>query len=312
MAEIRIGTASWTDPGFVEDWYPPRLPASERLRWYAERFDMVEVNATFYALPTARTVERWCLDTPPGFIFDVKLPKLLSRHAMQPRFFPPDLRSKLPLRNGKAELTRESEELVTRRLLQELEPLLAAKKLGAFLLQLTPGFSPRANELAELDSVLALLAPHPVAVELRNAGWVSEGAQRQATLDYFKARRATLVTVDAPVSEHFTIMPGLDAVTDRRLGYFRAHGRNAEGYIKGRTVAERFDYDYTDAEVKEMAKRLRKLGEEVDRLHVIANNNRSNYAPKLAERLRAALGQQRELQKKLQYIKKNPKQGELI
>jgi uncharacterized protein YecE (DUF72 family) len=69
MAEIRIGTASWTDPGFIEDWYPPRLPASQRLRWYAEHFNLVEINGTFYALPVARTVERWCLETPADFIF---------------------------------------------------------------------------------------------------------------------------------------------------------------------------------------------------------------------------------------------------
>jgi uncharacterized protein YecE (DUF72 family) len=50
MAEIRIGTASWTDPGFIEDWYPKRLPTSQWLSWYAEHFDLVEVNATFYSL----------------------------------------------------------------------------------------------------------------------------------------------------------------------------------------------------------------------------------------------------------------------
>src|SRR3982750_3305658 len=85
-ADIRIGTASWTDPGFVADWYPPKLPASSRLRWYAEHFNYVEVNATFYAIPNIRTVERWCYETPDDFLFDVKLPKLLSRHSMEAKF----------------------------------------------------------------------------------------------------------------------------------------------------------------------------------------------------------------------------------
>ena len=94
-------------------------------------------------------------------------------------------------------------------------------------------------------------------------------------------------------------MPGFDCVTDQRLGYFRLHGRNAEGYIKGRSVAERFDYDYSPEDVKEIAGRLRKVDQEVERLHVIANNNRSNYAPKLAEALRKQVGLRDELQRRL-------------
>jgi uncharacterized protein YecE (DUF72 family) len=93
--DLRVGTASWTDPGFVEDWYPPKLPAGARLRWYAEHFNYVEVNATFYAIPTAKTVERWVTETPDDFLFDVKLPRLFpatrcnrasSRRTCAPKF----------------------------------------------------------------------------------------------------------------------------------------------------------------------------------------------------------------------------------
>src|SRR5262245_20421935 len=118
--DIRIGTASWTDPGFVEDWYPPKLPTSQRLHCYAEHFNYVEVNATFYAIPAARTVERWCSETPADFLFDIKLPKILSRHSMQTKFLPPDLRSRLPTERGRVQLNPETERLVARRLLQEL------------------------------------------------------------------------------------------------------------------------------------------------------------------------------------------------
>ena len=121
----------------------------------------------------------------------------------------------------------------------------------------------------------------------------------------------TLVLVDAPQSEHFTVMPGFDCATDQRLGYFRLHGRNAEGYIKGRTVAERFDYDYSPEEVKEIAEHLRKVDEEVERLHVIANNNRSNYAPKLAEALRKQLGLREEFRRRL-HEKQKTKQLKLL
>src|SRR3954453_11377576 len=80
-AAIVIGTSSWSDPGFVEEWYPPGLPARDRLAWYAEHFDGVEVNSTFYAVPDALQVRGWAERTPHGFTFDVKLPRLLSRHS---------------------------------------------------------------------------------------------------------------------------------------------------------------------------------------------------------------------------------------
>ena len=93
-SRILVGTASWTDPGFVERWYPKGMPAHERLRWYAEQFEMVEVNSTFYAVPDARTVERWCAATPPGFLFDVKLHQLFSFHAARRKMLPPALQKK--------------------------------------------------------------------------------------------------------------------------------------------------------------------------------------------------------------------------
>jgi uncharacterized protein YecE (DUF72 family) len=308
-AEMRIGTASWTDPGFVEDWYPPKLPASARLRWYAEHFDYVEINATFYAIPTSKTVERWVSETPDNFLFDVKLPKALSRHAMQPRFLPVDIRSKVPLRGAAIELTPASEKLILQRTLKELAPLTEAKKLGAFLLQMSPAFRPKTHQLAELDSIRDQLAPHLLAVELRNRDWVI-GEQLDATLDYFRRERITFVLVDAPPSEHFTVMPGLDVVTNPELAYLRFHGRNAEGYIRGRSVAERFDHDYTDGEVREITGRIQNLEAQVKRVHAVANNNRSDYAPKLAARLRHELQAEQELLREMQQRK--PKIGELF
>src|SRR4051812_31231234 len=61
---VRVGTASWTDPGFIADWYPPKLPARERLAWYAEHFDLVEVNSSFYAVPAQPQVAKWAEQTP--------------------------------------------------------------------------------------------------------------------------------------------------------------------------------------------------------------------------------------------------------
>ena len=307
--DIRIGTASWTDPGFVADWYPPKLPAGDRLRWYAEHFNYVEINATFYAIPNIRTVERWCKETPEDFLFDVKLPKLFSRHTMGARFLPPDLRSRVPLKGSNVELTAKSAELVAQRLLRELQPLFQSRKFGAFLLQMSPAFGPRDNSIEELGSVGELLAPHRLAIELRHRDWVAD-SQRERTLEFFRSHELAFVLVDAPRSEHFTIMPAITHVTNPKLACFRFHGRNERGYITGRTVAERFDYDYSDREVEELAGRIRQVQSEVEALHVVANNNRSNYAPRLAQRLQMLLIKGKRLTSLLD--RKQPRQGQLL
>src|SRR3712207_4072810 len=107
---IVVGTSSWADPGFVEEWYPPGLPARDRLAWYAERFDAVEVNSTFYAVPDLRTVTRWVEQTPEDFTFDLKLHRLLSRHAADLKSLPPAVRELATTNDrGRVELTPKLE-----------------------------------------------------------------------------------------------------------------------------------------------------------------------------------------------------------
>ena len=83
----------------------------------------------------------------------------------------------------------------------------------------------------------------------------------------------------------------LDEITNPRLAYLRLHGRNARAYLTGKTVAARFDYDYSDDEIAEVAERSKKLARTTSELHVIFNNNNLDYAPRAAARLRAALDQ---------------------
>ncbi|MGI8955399.1 MAG: DUF72 domain-containing protein [Chthoniobacterales bacterium] len=292
FSNILVGTASWSDPGFVERWYPPKLPAGDRLPWYAEHFGMVEVNSTFYAVPDTRLVERWVRGTLEDFVFNVKLHRLLSRHAAVLKSLPPALqRNAAADPKGKVELTKKLEHALLEQIVAAVEPLRAANKFGAFLLQLSPAFSPRKHELAELDDLLARLASLGVVVELRNRNW-TEREQLAATLDYFQQHHTALALVDAPDEAHFTIMPsGLNEVTNRRLAYLRLHGRDAEAYLRGKTVAERFYYDYSDEEIAEVAERATKLAGEVEQVHVVFNNNALDFAPHAALRLRAALGQ---------------------
>src|SRR5262249_33799746 len=145
--------------------------------------------------------------------------------------------------------------------LKGIAPLEKAGKLGALLLQLSPAFSPRHNQLHELDHLVELFRGYKLAVELRNAGWVS-GESFDATKKYFASRTLVFVMVDGPDDPHFMVLPSLDLTTNRRLAYLRAHGRNARGYVRGRTVAERFDYDYPENELEEIADRAAKAADE--------------------------------------------------
>ena len=288
---ILIGTSSWSDPGFVEEWYPPGMAARDRLPWYAQRFELVELNSSFYAIPESSTVARWVRATPPGFVFDVKLHRLLSRHAAPLDSLPPDMRDGVETNErGRVRLTPELELAMAERVIMELAPLEGEGRLGALLLQLTPAFAPKTNQLAELEPLIEAFRPRRVAVELRHRGWV-EGEQAERTFDELSSLGAVFVAVDAPREEHVPILPPVDAVTRDDLAYMRAHGRNAEGYMTGRTVAERFGWDYSDEELEEIGERARGMAEQAAEVHVLFNNNRGADAPTSARRMRQLLGQ---------------------
>jgi uncharacterized protein YecE (DUF72 family) len=287
-----VGTSSWADPGFVKEWYPPKMPARERLPWYAERFELVELNSSFYAVPDRTTVHKWVEDTPERFVVDVKVHRLLSRHSAPLDSLPPELRDEAETTGrGRVRLSPELETALARRLVEETAPLAEAGKLGAYLLQLTPAFGPGRHELEELDRVVEALRPHRVAVELRHRGWVRQ-KRIERTLGWFSERGVAFVCVDAPAGDEIPIMPSdLDAVTRDDLAYYRLHGRNAEGYLRGKSVAERFAWRYSDEELEEIAGRAQAMAEQAAEVHVAFNNNRGDDAPTAAQRFRALLGQ---------------------
>jgi uncharacterized protein YecE (DUF72 family) len=289
--QILVGTSSWADPGFVEEWYPPGMAAKDRLGWYAQRFDAVEVNSSFYAIPEPGTVARWAEITPAGFVFDYKLHRALSRHAAQVDSLPPDMREGLDVGSrGRVRLTPELEGELVARTLEAVRPLEQAGKMGAFLLQLTPSFSPSRHDLDELADLVNALGDRPLAIELRHRGWV-EDTRIEHTLEWLTEHRAAYVAVDAPKEVHIPIMPDVDAVTRPDLAYIRLHGRNAEGYLKGKTVAERFGWDYSDEELQEVAKRAHGMAEDAEFVHVMFNNNRGADAPTSARKFRMLMDQ---------------------
>jgi uncharacterized protein YecE (DUF72 family) len=290
--KILVGTASWSDPGFVERWYPKKLPAGERLGWYAQHFDLVEVNSTFYSAPEPRMVERWCAATPDAFTFDIKLHQLFSFHSTPVKLLPPDLQSRVETdAKGKVKPTRDIQAALLKIFMRATAIFRSAGKMGVLLLQLSPAFSPRKHDLNELEPLIEMLNGHDLAIEFRNRNWAI-GDQLQSTIDFVRKHGAIFVNVDAPASDHFTVMRSdVDEVTNSNLAYLRLHGRNAKAYVTGKTVAARFDYDYNEEEISEVAERSGKLAREAKDVHVIFNNNNLDYAPRAALCLRKALGQ---------------------
>ena len=290
--KILVGTASWSDPGFVEHWYPKKMPAGQRLQWYAQHFQMVEVNSTFYSVPEPKMVERWCAGTPGDFTFDVKLHQLFSFHSTPVKLLPPELQKRAETDDkGNVKSTPELQEALLKVFLRAMSIFHDAGKLGVFLLQLSPAFSPRKHQLNELEPLIEMLSDYDLAIELRNRNWAVDN-QLQSTIDFLQKHQVIFVNVDAPASDHFMVMPSdVDAVTNPKLAYLRLHGRNAKAYITRKTVAARFDYDYSENEIAQIAQRSSRLGKEARELHVIFNNNNLDYAPRAALRLRKALGQ---------------------
>jgi uncharacterized protein YecE (DUF72 family) len=286
--QIVVGTSGWSAAGFGE-WYPTELPERDRLSWYAERFEGVEVDSTFYALPARRTIEQWGRVTPRGFTFDVKLHRLLSRHATPLSSLPRDLRDRARVdQRGRVLLDGPLEQAMCERTLTTVEPLRGAGKLSSFLLQLTPAFRPGDHQLEELEPLVDALAPVRIAIELRHRGWLND---LERTLRWFRTAAVTFVCVDAPELDAPHALPPVDVVTREDLAYLRAHGRNAEGYLRGRSAAERFAWSYSDQELHEIARRAHSLAAAAAEVRLMFGNG--PHAPATAERMRQILGEAR-------------------
>src|SRR3954452_2721979 len=274
-----VATGGWSAP----EWYEKGVEPRDRLASLAERVDAVEVDSSFYALPAPRTVARWAQITPGGFTFTAKLHRALSRHAAPLKSLPTDLREGVPVtERGRIVLDDALEAALCARTLEAFEPLYAAGRLHCFLLQLTPAFNPGDHRLSELEPLMQALAPVPVAIELRHRDWV---ARPDATLGWVREVGAAFVCVDAPTTDAPVALPPLDAVTRDDLGYLRAHGRDAQAYLRGRSAAERFDYVYSKSELEELAARARGLDAE----RVVCAMSNGGHALESALALRSLL-----------------------
>jgi uncharacterized protein YecE (DUF72 family) len=274
-ATVRIGTCSWADESLVKAWYPSNVRTAEgRLRHYAELFDTVEVNSSYYAIPTAEAAAAWARRTPDGFIFHVKAFGMMTRHPVKADQLPPDLRGEVEV-DHRGRVDHPSRELraeVFDRFRAALQPLREAGKLGGILMQFPPYVTMKPASFGYLEWAQEQLGGDEMLVEFRHRSWLEDESKAE-TLAFLERRGLTYVMVDAPRTEAKNLVPTVVATTSP-TAYLRLHGRNAATWNhRGGSAAERFDHLYSTEELAEWSEPLRRLSTLSERAFAMFNNN---------------------------------------
>jgi len=292
MIHFRIGTASWTDPTLIasEAFYPPSAKTAEdRLRFYAEQFDTVEVDSTYYALPSERNAHLWVERTPDSFLFHIKAFALLTKHGAETNRLPKAIRELLaPEELAKKRLSGPKPEVLDlsfQMFTQALEPLREAGKLGYLVFQFPPWFTATRGNARYIDECRMRLPEHRLAVEFRHPSWLVP-ERRERTFDLLRERDLAYVIVDEPAVAG--AVPAVCEVTSDQA-YVRFHGQNAENWAKkGVSAAERYRYLYSERELSDWAHRLHRL--KASTAHVIFNNCYANFGVMNATTMTQMLG----------------------
>ena len=297
-AQIRVGTCSWADEALTKYWYPKGVPSGARLGYYAEHFDTVEVDSTYYRLPAREMVERWAERTPDGFVMHVKAFGVMTRHPVKIGQLPPDLRDEAPT-DQRGRLERPSREFraeIFSRFLDALEPLRSTGKLGGLLFQFPPYVVPKESSLDYLAWAREQVGDDRMLVEFRHRAWYEED-QREETLRFLEEHEMSHVVADAPKTDGKNVPLTVLALTTPLL-YVRFHGRNADTWnVRGGSASDRFDYLYSDEELAGWVEPLKELSEKAEEAYVLFNNNNRSrvggrevaQAPTNAEGLRNLL-----------------------
>ena len=284
---IRIGTASWTDPTMTAAgvFYPSGADsAEERLQYYASRFPLVEVDATYYSLPSRRTSELWVQRTPPDFTFDIKAHALMTGQPTETKRLPKDLREALPAEVAEKrriyakDLPDELRDDVWAWFADGLEPLAESGQLGSILLQYPRWFFTSSENRDTIEDAVDRLrkAGMTPAVEFRNATWFNE-KNVERTLTFLGDREIPLVMVDGPQGFKSSVPP-IVAATSPDLAVVRFHGRRAETWeAQNIKTVERFRYLYDEGELEEWVPRVRDAAAQAKQTHVLFNNCYANY-----------------------------------
>jgi uncharacterized protein YecE (DUF72 family) len=271
--EIRVGTSGWNYPGGRGTWngifYPARRPKGfDELGYYAEHFDTVEVNSTFYRVPDPDLTRRWVERTPDGFLFSVKLFQ---------KFTHPDM---YLARNGVSDWQLSQGDFDQFR--RGIDPVVEGGRLAALLVQFPPSFHAEPAMREYLDWLLGGLRAYPLAVELRHKTWSDASAETVARL---AAHGATWVSIDEP---KFRDSVRNEAHADGT--YVRLHGRNAAAWWAHAESEDRYNYLYSPGELAPFAEGAKRLAAGGRRVLVYMNNHFSAKSIANAAVLKHELG----------------------
>lgn len=285
MGKIFIGTASWTDKTLVQDgnFYPKHATSAEaRLRFYAQNFPIVEVDSTYYYPPTDNNVAAWVNRTPDNFTFHIKAYSLLTKHPTRPNSLPKDLAGSYPTQQRgrfvySSHLPQELMDEMWRRFAATLLPLHSTGKLGVIHFQYPEWFLPGTESRNYLIECQDRLPDYRIAVEFRNALWLSEKNQ-ESTLAFLESNNIPLTSVDMPQGFRSS-MPPLAVTTAADLAYVRFHGRNRDNWdMPHATATPRFAYRYSQEELQGWVPKIKQLAQHSDEVHVLMNNCYQDYA----------------------------------
>jgi uncharacterized protein YecE (DUF72 family) len=274
---ILVRTASWTDKTLIDcgRFYPKEAKTPEaRLRYYASLFPLVEVDSSYYGIPTPTNAHNWAERTPEGFVFNVKAFRLFTGHQTDPKVLHKDIKEALGTsqtlyyRSTPPEIRAE----LWRRFVDAITPLKAAGKLGLVHFQFPPWLMCNREGHAHVEHCIEQMEGHTCSVEFRHKSWFDE-ASRAGTIDFLRALGAVHTIVDGPQGFANSV-PLLAETTNPDYALVRLHGRNVDTYnIKGASsAAERFDYDYPDQELREIVIEVVRLAYKVRNTHLIFNN----------------------------------------
>jgi uncharacterized protein YecE (DUF72 family) len=282
---VRFGIASWTDPTMTAPgvFYPKGAnTAEERLRYYAGEFPVVEVDATYYVLPSRRTAEAWVERTPKDFVFDVKAHALMTGQptevARLPKAIKEELGTELTEKNRiyRKDLPKDLLDAVYEQFRDAIQPLVEAGKLGAVFVQFPKWVFP-SNEARELILETRQRLELPIAVEFRHGSWFNE-KNAERTIKFLEDNKIPYVAVDEPQGFKSSVPPVV-VPTSQDLAVFRFHGRNKENWEKkGIPPSERFRYLYDEDELADWTPKIAAVAKKTKETHVIFNNCYSNYA----------------------------------
>lgn len=290
MSKIYIGTCGFTEPALNGTFYPSGLDPKERISWYAKHFNAVEIDSSFYAMPSERNSLLFAERTPPDFVFHFKAFGLMTGHPVDVKRLGRALSAFLP-RDFKAERItdppREMLEMAFSMFRSALRPLQRAGKIGAVLFQFPPWFKKSEANEGRIALCRELMPDYRIAVEFRHRSWTSDEALA-STLQLLERHDMSYVSVDEPQISS-SVQPIAEVTSS--MAYVRFHGRNEKSWAKrGASIAERFNYFYSAEELFEWIPKVRRLEDRSDEVHLMFNNCFNGYAVRNAREMAELIG----------------------